>query len=265
MTGADPGDPVAGDPNFMASLARGLAVIRAFAEHPQSQTIPQLSRRTGIPRAAVRRCIYTLSRLGYVAGRDRHFALGPRILALGHAYLSSTPLATAAQPFLDQVSSAVGESCSLAILDAHEREIVYLARSTTARRIMSVHLAPGSRLPAYCTSMGRVMLAHLPPAELKAYLSHAKLVAFTERTVTSREKLAQILEGVRRAGHAVVDQELELGLRSIAVPVRDAAGRVVSAMNVGTQAARHPIREMEARMLPALRAAAAELGTLVRP
>jgi len=261
---AGDGGVAAGDPNFMTSLARGLAVIRAFSTHSQRQSIPQLSRRTGLPRATVRRCVYTLAKLGYVVERDRHYALGPRILALGHAYLSSTPLAVTAQPVLDRLSLAVGETASVAIIEEPDREIVYLARSTAARRIMSVHLSPGSRLPAYCTSLGRVLLASLPPAELRTYLSRLKPVAFTERTVTSREKLHHVVESVRKAGYCIVDQELELGLRSIAVPVQDAAGRVVAAMNVGVQAARHSVREMQGRILPALRAAAAELGSQLR-
>jgi IclR family pca regulon transcriptional regulator len=252
-----------GDPNFMASLARGLAVIRAFSQNEPSRTISQISQRTGIPRAAVRRCLYTLARLGYVASSDRRFSLRPKILALGHAYLASARLGSTAQPFLDDVNAAVHEASSLAVLD--EDEILYVARSVTSARIMSIDLRPGSRLPAYCTSMGRVLLAHLPPADLKAYLSRVRLEALTERTTTSREKLLQILEGIRRNGYAIVDQELEIGLRSIAVPVKDTSGRVVAAMNVGTQAARVPRRDMEARILPRLRAAAEELSALLMP
>jgi IclR family transcriptional regulator, pca regulon regulatory protein len=256
-------EPFVGDPDFMASLARGLAVIRAFAgPHQGGATIAELSLRTGIPRSAVRRCLHTLAQLGYVAAEGRRYSLRPKVLSLGAAYASSTTLTGSAQRFLDQVSGAVRESCSLAVLD--EGEILYLIRSATAARIMSVDLRPGSRLPAYCTSMGRVLLAHLPAAELRAYLQHTRLAAHTDRTLTSREKLAQALEAARRSGYAVVDQELELGLRSIAVPVRDAAGRVVAAMNVGTQAARVPLREMEKRFLAPLQSAAAELGLLLR-
>ncbi|HEX7044066.1 MAG TPA: IclR family transcriptional regulator C-terminal domain-containing protein [Burkholderiales bacterium] len=250
-----------GDPNFMASLARGLAVIRAFSQSPQSQTIAQLSHKTGIPRAAVRRCLYTLAKLGYVTANDRHFALQPKVLTLGHAYLSSTPLVLSAQPFLDQVNELVHESCSMAILD--DEDILYVARSKKTTRIMSVDLRIGSRLPAYCSSMGRVLLAHLAPTELEAYLARVKLRPYTERTVTSREKLAQILDDVRVNGYSIVDQELELGLRSIAVPVKDVHGNVVSAMNVGAQAARVSVREMETRILPHLRAAACDLGSLL--
>ena len=255
------GNPYAGDPNFMASLARGLTVIAAFSQQPQSQTIAQLSQKTGIPRAAVRRCLYTLAKLGFVTGNDRHFSLLPKILTLGHAYLSSTPLVVAAQPFLDQVNAAVHESCSIAILD--DDDILYVARSRKTTRIMSIDLKPGSRLPAYCSSMGRVLLAHLPPQELKAYLARSKLKAYTDRTITSKERLVQVLEAVRRNGYAIVDQELEVGLRSIAVPVSDANGTVVSAMNVGAHATRLGVRDMEARVLPQLRAAASELGKLL--
>jgi IclR family pca regulon transcriptional regulator len=259
-TGA--GEAIAGHPDFMASLARGLSVIRAFAGSPDGATIAELSLRTGIPRSAVRRCLVTLAHLGYAAAEGRRHVLRPKVLSLGAAYASSASLTTAAQRYLDQVSSQVRESCSLSVLD--EGEILYLVRSATAGRIMSVDLRPGSRLPAYCTSMGRVLLAHLSPAELRAYLQRTRLAAHTDRTITTREKLLEALEAVRRSGFGLVDQELELGLRSIAVPVRDAAGRVLAAMNVGTQAARVPLREMERRFLPALRAAAAELGLLLR-
>jgi IclR family transcriptional regulator, pca regulon regulatory protein len=256
-------EPFAGDPDFMASLARGLAVIRAFSGRTAgASTIAELSLRTGIPRSAVRRCLHTLGKLGYVAAEGRRYSLRPKVLSLGAAYASSTTLTTAAQRYLDQVSGAVRESCSLSVLD--EGEILYLIRSATSVRIMSVDLRPGSRLPAYCTSMGRVLLAHLPPPELRAYLQRTRLAAHTDRTITTRDRLVQALEAVRKNGYALVDQELELGLRSIAVPVHDAAGAVVAAMNVGTQAARVPMREMERRFLRPLQAAAAELGLLLR-
>ncbi len=263
LSHAEQVEPFAGDPDFMASLARGLAVIRAFAGRPPGgSSIAEISLRTGIPRSAVRRCLHTLAKLGYVAAEGRRYTLRPKVLSLGAAYASSTTLTMAAQRYLDHVSSTVRESCSLSVLD--EGEILYLIRSATSTRIMSVDLRPGSRLPAYCTSMGRVLLAHLPPAELRTYLQRTRLVGHTDRTLTSRDRLVQALEAVRKGGYAVVDQELELGLRSIAVPVHDAAGRVVAAMNVGTQAARVPLREMERRFLRPLQAAAAELGLLLR-
>jgi len=255
-------DALSGDLNFMTSLARGLAVISAFSAQSRSMTIAEVSRSVGIPRAAVRRCLYTLERLGYVASDEQRFSLKSKVLTLGYSYLSSSRLTASAQPFLDRVSGLVQESCSLATLSSDE--IVYVARATTSKRIMSIDIAVGTRLPAYCTSMGRVLLAALAPGELDALLERTQLRAFTERSITSREKLRQVLLNVRRNGYALVDQELEIGLRSIAVPVRDGSGKVVAAMNVGTQAARLGIREMETKFLPALREAADELTAVLR-
>jgi IclR family pca regulon transcriptional regulator len=255
-------DALTGDPNFMTSLARGLAVIRAFTQQRRHLTIAQLSQRTGIPRAAVRRCLYTLSKLGYVvADEARGYSLRPGILALGHAYLSSTPLATMVQPLLDHISDALHESSSMAVLDSDE--ILYIARSTTTTRLMSIDLGIGSRLPAYCSSMGRVLLAGLSEADLDAYLSRVSLTRLTNRTLTSTAELKRALDVVRRNGFALIDQELEIGLRSIAVPVSDPSGKVIAAINVGTQSARVSVTEMESRFLPALRHAAHELGTLL--
>src|SRR5438132_8960145 len=252
----------AGDPNFMASLARGLAVIRAFTQQRRHLTIAQLSQRTAIPRAAVRRCLYTLSMLSYVGTEDgRTYALRPRILALGHAYLSSTPLVYAVQPLLDQITSVLHESSSLAVLEGDE--ILYIARSSTTTRLMSIDLGIGSRLPAYCTSMGRVLLAGLSAAELDSYLSRVQLVKLTGRTIATANELKAALDAVRRDGYAVVDQELEIGLRSIAVPVSNRDGRSVAAINVGTQSSRVSVAEMESKCLAPLRAAAHELGLLL--
>ncbi len=252
----------AGNPDFMATLARGLAVIRAFAQQRRALTIAQISMKTGIPRAAVRRCLYTLSELGYVACADgRNFTLRPHILALGHAYLTSSPLASSAQPILDHVSDTVHESCSMSILDGDE--ILYLARSRTSSRIMSIDLTVGSRLPAYCTSMGRVQLAGLGAAELDAYFARVEIVPYTDRTLTSRARLKALVESLRGKPFAIVDQELEIGLRSIGVPVRDARGRVVAAINISVQATRMSIADMQATLVPPLGAAAHELGLLV--
>ena len=251
-----------GDPNFMTSLARGLAVVKAFTEQRRRLTISQVSDRTGLPRAAVRRCLYTLEKLGYVEAEGHTFALCPKMLTLGHAYLSSTPLAVSAQPFLDRVGDAVNESCSLAILDGDE--ILYLARSVTSR-IMSVTLNIGSRLPAYCTSIGYVLLAHLPEPDLDAYLARVEFRPFTERTITSPGKLREVLKATRQAGYAIADQEMELGIRSIAVPVSDTSGKAVAGINVIVQAARVSVRQMKTQYLPQLEGAARELGALLLP
>ena len=248
----------AGDPNFMSSLARGLAVIRGFSRSKRHMSIAQLSLKTGIPRAAVRRCLYTLGQLGYVSSEDgRSYALQPKLLGLGHAYLSSTPLLVAAQPFLDRVSDAVQESCSLATLDGED--ILYLARSVTSR-VISVTLNVGSRLPAHCTSIGHVLLASLPEKDLQNYLEHADLRLFTERTITSRQKLLEQLKVVRATDYAIADQLMELRVRSIAVPVRNASGKVVAGMNVIVQTGRVSLRDMKSLYLPPLQEAARELG-----
>ena len=253
---------MSGDPNFMTSLARGLAVIRGFSQQRRKMSIAQLSLRTGIPRAAVRRCLYTLAKLGYVQSEDgRMFALRPQILSLGHAYLSSVPLVMAAQPILDQVSAAIHESCSLAIQDGDE--ILYVARSSASTRIMSIYLGVGSRLPASCTSIGRVLLAGLADDELSAFMRRVKLTPFTNRTIVQKDALADAIARVRRQQYALVDQELEIGLRSIAVPVRDFRQRVAAAINVSVQATRVSVAEMEKTFLPALNEAARELGMLL--
>lgn len=248
------------DPDFMTSLARGLAVIRAFSDSRKPQTIAQISQQTGIPRAAVRRCLHTLRQLGYVDAELNNFALRPKILTLGFSYLSSTPLTVSAQPCLDAVSRALGESCSLAVLE--EDEVLYVARSATSR-VMSVSLSAGSRLPAYCTSLGRVLLAELPDHELERYLARVPLQARTGNTVTDPGRLRAILVQARRDGYAINNEELEVGLRSIAVPVRGASGRVLAALNVGAQAARVKPQQMIEEFLPVLRQGAQELAVLL--
>jgi IclR family transcriptional regulator, pca regulon regulatory protein len=254
-------NPYAGDPDFMASLARGLQVLRAFNASPDGVTIAQLSSRTGIPRAAVRRCLYTLGELGYVTNQLRSFSLTPKMLMLGHAYLSSAPLVVKAQPMLDDVCHLLQESCSISILDGPD--IVYVARAAS-RRILSVALHVGSRLPAYCTAMGQVLLANLPEPALEQYCRETAFVAHTGQTLTDANQLRRRLDTVRRDEYALVDEELEVGLRSVAVAIRDSQGDVVAAMNTSAQSARVPAQELRERFLPVLRVKAAELSTMLR-
>jgi IclR family pca regulon transcriptional regulator len=255
-------DAFTGDPNFMTSLARGLAVIQAFSQRRHHLTISQVSTTTGLSRAAVRRCLYTLSKLGFAGSDDnRHFFLRPRILALGHSYISSMPLATAAQPVLEHISHLLHESCSIATLDGVE--IVYIARANVTR-IMSIDLGVGSRLPAFCTSMGRAILANLPPEELDSVLARVEFKRYTERTITNPAKLTQALRQIRRDGYSIIDQELEHGLRSMAVPIQNPSGKVVAALNIGAHAQRVSIQEMQTKFLPHLRAAAQELCLLLK-
>jgi IclR family pca regulon transcriptional regulator len=251
---------MAADPDFMTSLARGLAVINAFSQQRPQQSISQLSVKTSIPRAAVRRCLITLSRLGYV-GHDperRTFMLRPKVLNLGYAYLSSIPLVAMAQPVLDRLSQRLHESSSVAVLE--DGEIAYIARSRASRRIMSVDLGIGSRLPAYCTSLGRVLLAGVAADDLKAYLAELKSVRYTPFTVVGKEGLRAAIDAVRRDGFSIVDQELEMGLRSIAVPITDIRGQVIAALNASTNASILPLAQFRSTFLPALRHAASELN-----
>ena len=252
----------AGDPNFMTSLARGLLVIQSFSPQTPRMTISQLSVKTGLSRAAVRRCLYTLVKLGFAgADESQRYSLRPKMLSLANTYTASSTLANAAQPILERMSAELHESFSVATLDGDD--IVYIARSS-ASRVMSDELHIGSRLPAYCTSMGRVLLAYLPAEQLEEYLAHVALTAHTPRTVSSAEKLRLALRNVRRHGYALVDQEYEIGLRSIAVPVYAPTGRVAATLNLSGSAPRMPVYEMQSRFLPHLRTAAAELGAFLR-
>jgi IclR family transcriptional regulator, pca regulon regulatory protein len=261
LTPSTPFDEYSGDPNFMTSLARGLAVIQAFSTQKRQLTISQVSAKTGFSRAAVRRCLYTLIKLGFAGSDDsHHFFLQPRVLALGHSYISSMPLAASAQPVLDHVSQVLHESCSIATLEG--LDIIYVARANVTR-IMSIDLGVGSRLPAFCTSMGRVLLANLPPAELESFFERVQLTRHTSRTIVTAEKLRQALRLVARNGYSLVDQELEIGLRSLAVPIENPNGKVVAALNVGAHAQRLSIQELQNKFLPQLRATARELSMLL--
>jgi IclR family pca regulon transcriptional regulator len=246
-----------GNPDFVLSLARGLAVIEAFQDRPDGVTVGDVAARTGLSRAAVRRLLITLELLGYASHSGPVYRLGSRALRLGFSFLSSHSLPAMALPILEEITSAIHESSSLSVLEADE--IVYLARSAT-KRVMSVGLAVGSRLPAYCTSMGRVLLSALPDRELGAYTKRIVLRAHTARTITKKRELSAELRRVREQGYALVDEELELGLRSLAVPVVTRAGRVVAAMNTGVHASRVGIDEMIDRFLPVLRDGALSLG-----
>ncbi len=241
---------------FVRSLERGLAVIRAFDEHHAALTLSEVARRTGLTRAAARRFLLTLVELGYVDQVDGVFRLRPRVLELGFAYLSGLTLPELAQPHMDRLSSSLHESCSVSVLDGDE--LVYVGR-VHARRIMKAAIAVGSRFPAYPTSMGRVLLAHADPAWLDAYLDRVELHPLTPVTVTDRGRLREVLARVRESGHAVVDQELEVGLRSMAVPVHGRGGDVVAAMNISAPLERGTVEEITAELLPGLHAAARAL------
>lgn len=248
------------DRDHMLGLEKGLAVIACFDGGHQRLTIADVARMTGLSRATARRCLITLHRIGYAETDGRFFTLTPRVLKLGYAYLSSTPLTTILQSALERLSEAIGESSSGSILDGDD--IVYVARAVT-KRIMSVGLAVGARLPAFCTSMGRILLAALPEDEALKRVEASPRSARTAKTVTATGDIMQRLAAARRDGYAIIDQELEIGLTSIAVPVFDTRGRVLAAINVGTQATRFPPDLLVRDLLPRLKAVQADLQRIL--
>lgn len=245
-----------GRSELVRSLERGLAVLRSFSgEHP-TQTLSDVARRTDLTRATARRLLLTLADLGYVAATGRDFRLTPRVLDIGYAYLSSLGLAELAQAEMEALVARTHESCSAAVLDGDE--VVYVAR-VPATRIMTISLGLGSRLPAVATSLGRVLLAALPDAELDAFLASARLEPLTPRTITDAAALRTELRRVRAQGWALVDQELELGLRSIAAPVHDRYG-VVAAVNVSAHATRVSLERLRKEFAPLLLDAASHIS-----
>ena len=249
------------EPHFVQSLERGLAVIRAFDAHHRELTLSEVARICDLTRAAARRFLLTLTDLGYVRTDGRLFSLTPRVLELGYAFLSSLSLPDVAEPHLEQLSAEVHESSSVSVLDGDD--VVYVARVPT-RRIMTVAINVGTRFPAYATSMGRVLIAHLPAEQVEAYLERVRLERLTARTVGSVAELRDELARVREQGYAIVDQELEEGLRSMAAPVGGRSGGVAAAVNVSVHASRTSVAAMRAELLPALLATAERITADLR-
>jgi IclR family pca regulon transcriptional regulator len=248
----------AADGDFVQSLERGLSVIRAFDADHSSLTLSEVAAITGLSRAAARRFLHTLVHLGYMRGNGGRFSLRPAILELGYSYLSSLTLPEVALPHLEELVERVRESTSVSELDGGD--VVYVARVPT-KRIMRVTISVGSRFPAYATSMGRVLLAAQPDDWLDDYLSSVSLHGLTGHTITSPAALRQELCEIRGRGWALVDQELEEGLRSLAAPIRDAGGKVVAAVNVSTHAGR---RSLESVLEDLLRPLLATAGRIER-
>ncbi|WP_340116742.1 IclR family transcriptional regulator C-terminal domain-containing protein [Pelagibius sp. 7325] len=246
--------------DVMQGLAKGLAVIEAFGEGSLGLSVSDVAERTGLDRATARRCLLTLDALGYADYDGKYFRLAPRTLRLGLAYTRSASLPATVQPVLEGISEQTGESASVSLLD--DTEIIYVARASQ-KRVMAINLMPGSRLPAYCSSMGRVLLAALPPAKARDVLERSDRHAHTPRTVTDIDALMKILTDVAAAGYAGIDQELELGLCSLSVPLLNSAGAVVAAMNVGANLVRSPLPQMIDTYLPLLLKAQASLRPLL--
>ena len=246
--------------SYVQSFARGLAVIRAFNADRPAQTLTDVASATGLTRAGARRILLTLQTLGYVEAEGRLFRLTPKILDLGFAYLTSMPFWNLAEPVMENLSAQVHESCSAAVLD--RTEIVYVLRVPT-HKIMTINLSIGSRLPAYCTSMGRVLLSSLDDDTLDATLSSAPLYAHTPSTVTDKEELKKTIAQVRRHGWAIVDQELEVGLISLSAPIRNRQGRVIAAMNISGNAQRNSAKQMVKAFLEPLQQAAQSVSEMI--
>jgi len=252
--GLQPGD------SYVQSFARGLEVIRSFSAQAPHQTLTEVAGRAGLTRAGARRILLTLQTLGYVESDGRRFALTPRILDLGFAYLSSMPIWNLAEPVMEALVEQVKESCSAAALDG--TDIVYVLRVPT-RKIMSIGLGAGSRLPAYCTSMGRMLLAGLPDEEVAQRLRACRREPLTRHTVTDVEALVARVQQARKQGWCLVNQELEEGLVSIAAPISGRGGRTVAALNISGQANRTSPRLMQETMLPPLLEAARTISGLI--
>jgi IclR family pca regulon transcriptional regulator len=248
--------------DYVQSLARGLSVIEAFGAACRPLSLSEVAVRTGLTRAGARRALLTLEQLGYVGLEGRTFRLLPRILKLGYAYLTSLDVWDAAQPLLEDLVTRLGEQCTASVLDGDE--IVCVARVQT-RRLMNVNLAVGSRLPASACAMGRVLLGALDEPALDRYLATVSPPSFNPRTITDPRALRVAIQAARRDGYALVDQELEIGLRSLAVPIRDRRERVVAAMTICVHAARFTPEEMLERILPELRATATQIQRVMEP
>ncbi len=244
------------DGDFVGGFAKGLRVIEAFGEHERRLSIADVAKRTGLDRATVRRSLLTLAELGYADYDGKYFSLTSKVLRLGHSYLASMPLTALVQPYLDELARQTGQSSSASVLD--DTDIVYIARASK-RRVMSINLNAGSRLPAYCSSMGRVLLAGLPAEQARDILARSDRRALTDRTTIGIDELVVKLEAVRRDGYALIDQELELGLCSIAVPLRNRQGETVAALNVGAPSAHTSTSQMLGTYLPQLLQAAENL------
>jgi IclR family pca regulon transcriptional regulator len=239
--------------DFVQSLERGLTVIRAFDADHRELGLSEVARISGLTRAAARRFLLTLVKLGYMNFAEGRFSLSPRVLDLGYAYLSSLTLPQVAQPHMERLVATINESSSISVLD--DTEVVYVARVPT-RRIMSITLSVGTRLPAYATSMGRVLLAALPEDELEARLERIDVRPLSAHTIKDVVALRAALVRVRKQGWAAVDQELEEGLRSLAVPIHNASGTVVAALNVSVHATRGSMTMLRRDVLPVAQQAA---------
>jgi IclR family pca regulon transcriptional regulator len=246
-----------GNPDFVLSLARGLRIIESFEGHAQGLSVAEISRHTGLSRAAIRRVLITLELLGYVEAAGRVYCLKHRVLRLGLSYLSSSSLFAMAQSTVQTIAEEVDESSTLCVLDNDE---VFCVAGVVRTRIMRPGFTTGARLPAYCSALGRVLLAGLPENEFMDYVDRVERKPLTRKTIVGRREFIEEVQRVRSTGFSVIDDELELGVRAIAVPVLSSQARVVAALSIGTQSSRISVREMQTRFLPLLQEHARLVG-----
>jgi IclR family pca regulon transcriptional regulator len=246
--------------DLVAGLEKGLAVIEAFDQDRPRLSITEVAERAGLTRAAARRYLLTLAHLGYVKADRRLFGLTPKVLRLGQSYMHSARLPRVIQPQLQRLAYALQEAASAGVLDGDD---VISVSAASAGRVVSATLQPGTRVPAYCTSNGRVLLAALPQDEVDAWLARQTLEPLTPNTITHKDRLRIEIARARANGYAMVDQEFELGLRTIAVPLKNFRGATVAAMNISVHAARMRMDELVEKCLPALLQAQAQLRTLL--
>ncbi|PID20275.1 IclR family transcriptional regulator [Sporosarcina sp. P3] len=246
------------DADFIQSLERGLLIIQAFSNENQTLTVSEAAKITNLSRPTVRRIFLTLESLGYAESTDGHYSLTARVLSLGYAYISSKNIWDIAHPHMRDLVEQTGESTSISVLNG--KEIVYVARIPT-KRIMMIALDVGSRLPAYATSMGQVLLANLSPSELENYFTDADFTAFTDRTVSSKLELTERLTQIKNDGWAFVEQQLEEGLSSLAAPIRNNEGKVVAAINISSHANRINREMVNDKFLPLLLTTAEKIST----
>jgi IclR family pca regulon transcriptional regulator len=248
--------------DFIQSLERGLAVMNSFSRERTNQTLSEVAQVAGLTRATARRVLLTLTELGYVHQSSRSFSLTPKMLDLGYSYLSSLEVVEVAQRPMERLVEEVRESSSMSVLDGSE--IVYVARVPT-KRIMTIALALGSRLPAYPTSMGRVLLSGLSDSQIDDYIERTRLEKLTPRTVTDPDELRSAIDEVRAKGFALVDQELEEGVRSIAAPIFNSRREIIAAINISCHASRVTLEQIRGEFRPKLAATANEISRLARP
>ncbi|MDX3975462.1 IclR family transcriptional regulator C-terminal domain-containing protein [Shinella sp.] len=241
------GDLTASSRDYVNALARGLEVITVFTRFTPKMTLSEIAQATGMTRATARRFLLTLVHEGYVDISGKHFSLTPKVLQLGFSALSSMDLWDVAQPVMNDLSEKLSESCFSAVLD--DQSVIYVARATPNNRRVNVGISIGSRVPAYCVSTGRVLLAALPEEDVHRYIEDMVFTKFTPNTITSKVQLRSLLDEVRRQGWSIVDQELEVGLRSLSVPIRDGAGQIVAALNVCCPSTRISLDDMKTRIL----------------